>query len=63
MKNTSDLIPQLFEQFKIHSKLVSAGVDTRTACEMTLGEKNSDEIFKELAKIAGEKYQPNIKNN
>ena len=63
MKNTNDPFAQLFGQFKTHAKLIRAGVDNRTALEMSCGKEISDQCFKTLARIKGEKNQPNVKNN
>ena len=63
MKNQNDLFAGLFEQFRTHARLVGAGVDSRSALEMTFGKKNSDESYETLAQIAGKEHQPNTKNN
>ena len=63
MKNTNDPFAQLFGQLKTHAKLVGAGVDNRSALEMSFGKETADESYKILAIIANEENQPNLKNN
>ena len=56
-------IPELFEQFKTHARLIGKGVDNRTALELSCGKDIADKCYETLAQIKGQENQPNIKNN
>ena len=59
----NELLPVLFEQFKTHANLVGAGVDNRSALEMSCGKDIADKCYETLSQIAKKENQPNIKNN
>lgn len=46
-----------------HAKLVSAGIDPRTALEATFGKEMADYTYKQLSEIENKKAEPNHKNN